>query len=349
MEALKNVSSVQRPPQGANATLPPAVDIAYFLSESLTALFSIVGNLFICAVILRNRKLRAVVTNYFLVSLAVADILVGAVAIPCAQFADVGLPHYKPQLCLSMLCLLLVLTQASVFGLLAIAVERYVSILKPFQYKSLLSPRNSLLVILACWLLAIAIGFLPMLGWHNPLPANGECLFNSIIGNTYMVYFNFMICMLLPLTVMMVLYGRIFLEVKSQIRKVAEGEVDVSAQERRRIIARKELQTATSLFIILFFFTICWLPVHILNTIMLLCPTCRIPNQLLLAAIILSHANSAINPVVYVFRVRSFRKAVVGALSCLCYSTAADVFSRSGAVQSNLSELPFRNTSLPGK
>lgn len=349
MEALENVSSVQQPPRGANATSPPDIDIAYFLSESLTALFSIAGNLFICTVILRNRKLRAVVTNYFLLSLATADILVGAVVIPCAQFADVGLPRYKPQLCLSMLCLLLVLTQASVFGLLAIAVERYVSILKPFQYKSLMSPRNSLLVILACWVLAIAIGFLPMLGWHNPLPANGECLFNSIIRSTYMVYFNFVICMLLPLLVMVVLYGRIFLEVKSQIRKVAEGEVDVSARERRRIIARKELQTATSLFIILFFFTICWLPVHILNTVTLLCPTCRIPNQLTLAAIILSHANSAVNPVVYVFRVRSFRKALVGALSCICYSSAVDVFSRSGAVQSNISELPFRNTSLPGK
>lgn len=350
MEDLQNASSVQqRHHQAANATSSPTLDVPYFLCESLTALFSIVGNLFICTVILRSKQLRAIVTNYFLVSLAVADILVGAVAIPCAQFADLGLPHYKPQLCLLMLCLLLVLTQASIFGLLAIAVERYISILKPFQYKSLMSPRNSLLVILACWVLAIAIGFLPLLGWHNPLPASGECLFNSIIRDTYMVYFNFMLCMLLPLSVMMVLYGRIFLEVKSQIRKVAEGEVDVSAQERRRIIARKELQTATSLFIILFFFTLCWLPVHIINTIMLLCPSCHIPNQLILASIILSHANSAINPVVYVFRVRSFRKALVGAFSCICYSTTVDMFSRSEVVPSNISELPFRNTSLPGK
>ncbi|XP_062995831.1 adenosine receptor A1-like [Elgaria multicarinata webbii] len=345
-----NLSSVPRCHPGANATSPPVLNVPYLLSESLTALFSIVGNLFICTVILRNRKLRAVVTNYFLVSLAVADILVGGVAIPCAQFTDMGLPRYKPQLCLWMLCTLLVFTQASVFGLLAIAVERYISILKPFQYKSLMSPRNSLLVIVACWGLAIVIGLLPVMGWHDPLPAGGECVFNSIIKDTYMVYFNFMACMLVPLLAMVVLYGRIFLEVKRQIRKVAEGEVDVSAQERRRIIVRKELQTATSLFIILFFFVICWLPVHILNTVMLLCPSCCVPNQLTLATIILSHANSAINPVVYVFRVRSFRKALEGAFSCICYSTGVGVFSGSGMMPSNVSEVPpLRNTFLPGK
>lgn len=348
MGAADNLSSLQRCLQASNGTTSPVWNIPYFLSESVTALLSVMGNLFICMVILRNRKLRAIVTNYFLVSLALADILVGAVAIPCAQLTDLGLPRCRPRLCLLMLCTLLVFTQASVFGLLAIAVERYISILKPFRYKSLMSPRNSLLIILACWVLAVLIGLLPMIGWHSPLPASGECLFNSIIHTTYMVYFNFMACMLIPLLVMMVLYGHIFLEVKRQIRKVAEGEVDISAHERRRIIVRKELQTATSLFIILFFFAVCWLPVHILNTVMLLCPTCHIPDQLLLAAIILSHANSAINPVVYVFRVRSFRKAFEGTF-CICYSSAVGMFSRSEMVPSHVSEVPLRNISLPGK
>ncbi|XP_048357701.1 adenosine receptor A1-like [Sphaerodactylus townsendi] len=347
MDTLDNASSTPGCSRASNTT-SPVRNIPYFLSESAIALFSIMGNLFICAVFLRNRKLRAIITNYFLVSLAVADILVGAVAIPCAQFTDMGLPRYRPQLCLLMLCSLLVLTQASVFGLLAIAVERYISILKPFQYKSWMSPRNSLLVILACWALAVLIGLFPMMGWHNPLPANGQCLFNSIIEDTYMVYFNFMTCMLVPLSIMMVLYGRIFLEVRRQIRKVAQGEVDISAQQRRRIVVRKEMQTATSLFIILFCFTICWLPVHILNTVMLLCPTCYIPSQLIMTAIILSHANSAINPVIYVFRVRSFRKAFEKALSSVWYSKAVGVFSTSGMIPSTVSEMPLRNISLPG-
>uniref|UniRef100_A0A8C5SGZ8 G-protein coupled receptors family 1 profile domain-containing protein n=1 Tax=Laticauda laticaudata TaxID=8630 RepID=A0A8C5SGZ8_LATLA len=178
-------------------------------------------------------------------------------------------------------------------------------------------PRNSLLVIAACWLLSILTGLVPLMGWHHPLPPSRECLFSSVISNTYMVYFNFMMCMLVPLLVMLIMYGRIFLEVRHQIRKVAEGEVNISAQRRHRIIVRKEMRTATSLFIILFFFILCWLPLHVLNTIMLLCPKCCIPTQLILATIILSHANSAINPVIYVFRMRSFRDALKSTLLCI--------------------------------
>ncbi|KAG6920601.1 adenosine A2b receptor, partial [Chelydra serpentina] len=202
----------------------PGLDVPYFLTETATAVLSVAGNLFICAVILRDRKLRAVVTNHFLVSLAAADVLVGAVAIPCAQMADAGLPRGRPTLCLLMLCTLLIFTQASVFGLLAIAVERYISILKPFQYPSLLSPQNSLLAIVSSWVLATFIGALPLMGWHKPFLPDGPCNFNAFIEDTYEVYFNFVACMLVPLIIMLVLYGRIFLEAKRQIRKVAERE-----------------------------------------------------------------------------------------------------------------------------
>ncbi|KAJ7303889.1 hypothetical protein JRQ81_011398 [Phrynocephalus forsythii] len=350
MDASGNSSPGLQCFQTPNETYSSLLDIPYFLCESLTALLSIVGNLFICAVILLNRKLRLATANYFLVSLAVADFFVGAVVIPCAQITDIGLPRYRPQLCLLMLCTLLVFTQASVFSLLAVAVERYISILKPFQYKALMSPRHALFIILACWLLAFASGILPLLGWHGPFPASGECVFKSIIQDAYMVYFSFIACMLVPLSVMMVLYGRIFLEVRRQIRKVAEGEVDLSAQERRRIIIRKELHTATSLFLLLFFFTVCWLPVHILNIVALVCPSCCIPNLFGLTTVILSHANSAINPVVYVFRMRSFRKAFEGALARLCYSSAVGTHAGSEIMPSTIvEEPPLRNTPLPGK
>uniref|UniRef100_A0A8C8RBJ9 G-protein coupled receptors family 1 profile domain-containing protein n=1 Tax=Pelusios castaneus TaxID=367368 RepID=A0A8C8RBJ9_9SAUR len=320
--------------------------------RSTTALLSILGNLFICTIILRDRKLRAMVTNHFLLSLAVADVLVGAVAIPCAQMTDAGLPQGRPSLCLLMICTLLIFTQASVFGLLAIAVERYISILKPFQYLSLMSPQNSVLVILSSWALATIIGLLPLMGWHKPFPADGECNFDAVIEETYLVYFNFLACMLLPLLAMLILYGRIFLEAKRQIRKVAEREVDVSRQARRRLVLHKELRLAASLFIVLFGFILCWLPLHILNCLKLFCPACPIPDPLVLATIILSHANSAINPVVYVFRMRSFRQAFVAAFSCTWHPLPASTpgrFSTSGLTPSNRLELASRNSSLPGK
>lgn len=45
------------------------------------------------------------------VSLAVADILVGLVAIPCAVLTDLGRPHHDLPLCLVLISILMVLTQ----------------------------------------------------------------------------------------------------------------------------------------------------------------------------------------------------------------------------------------------
>ncbi len=116
------------------------------IAELVIALLSTVGNLLVCVAVGLNRKLQTV-TNYFLVSLAVADICVGSLAIPCAILTDLGIPQHNLYLCLLMLSVLIMLTQSSIFSLLAIAIERYIAIFMPFQYHRLMTARNAVLVL----------------------------------------------------------------------------------------------------------------------------------------------------------------------------------------------------------
>ncbi len=71
----------------------------------------------------------------------------------------------------------------------------------------------------------------------------------------------------------------------------------------------KELKLAKSLALVLFLFAVSWLPLHILNCITLFCPACDKPMFLIYIAIILTHGNSAVNPIVYAFRIKKFRTA----------------------------------------
>lgn len=71
----------------------------------------------------------------------------------------------------------------------------------------------------------------------------------------------------------------------------------------------KELKLAKSLALVLFLFAVGWLPLHILNCITLFCPACENPNVLVYIAILLTHGNSAVNPIVYAFRIKKFRTA----------------------------------------
>lgn len=80
----------------------------------------------------RERKLRRR-TNYYIISLAVADLLVGLIGIPCAILASVGLPK-QFYACLFSVSLLVVLCTISIFSLVAVSVDRYWAILYPMSY-----------------------------------------------------------------------------------------------------------------------------------------------------------------------------------------------------------------------
>ncbi|XP_041831873.1 adenosine receptor A2a-like [Melanotaenia boesemani] len=279
-------------------------------AELVIAFLSTTGNLLVCAAVGLNRKLRTV-TNYFLVSLAVADICVGLIAIPCAILTDVGLPRSNLYLCLLMLSVLIMFTQSSIFSLLAVAVERYVAIFMPFRYQILMTSRNAVLVILTTWLLAFLIGLVPLMGWHKTPPDSGYCFFVLVVDMTYMVYFNFFACVLTPLLIMFLIYARIFVTVKRQVRRIASEQ-----QRRAAASVRREMKMATSLFLVLFLFTVCWIPLHIINCFLLLCPHCSVPLELLLTAIILSHANSAVNPFLYAYTMTAFRDTFKAIFLC---------------------------------
>uniref|UniRef100_A0A3Q3MAK5 Adenosine receptor B1a n=1 Tax=Labrus bergylta TaxID=56723 RepID=A0A3Q3MAK5_9LABR len=152
-----------------------------------------------------------------------------------------------------------------------------------------------------------------MMGWHKTPPDSGYCFFVLVVDMTYMVYFNFFSCVLMPLVIMFLIYAQIFVTVKRQVRRIA-SEQSGKAEGQARI--RREMKTATSLFLVLFLFTICWIPLHVINCFLLLCPSCPVPFELLLTAIILSHANSAVNPFLYAYTMTAFRDTFKAIFLC---------------------------------
>ncbi|KPP58615.1 hypothetical protein Z043_123544, partial [Scleropages formosus] len=181
-------------------------------------------------------------------------------------------------------------------------------------YKRVVTPRRAGMAVLLCWTVAFVVGLTPMLGWNNlqKLQENGTltsdlnitCEFETVVSMEYMVYFNFFGWVLPPLLVMLLIYVEIFYMIHRQLnKKVTTGHADPSKYYG------KELKLAKSLALVLFFFAASWLPLHILNCITLFCPDCQKPTFLIYIAILLSHGNSAVNPIVYAFRIKKFRSA----------------------------------------
>lgn len=73
---------------------------------------------------------------------------------------------------------------------------------------------------------------------------------------------------------------------------------------------KREVKATQNLSIIVLFFMICWLPLYTINCIKAFCPDCDIPGKVTLFAIILSHLNSAVNPLLYAYHLKDFRAAL---------------------------------------
>lgn len=291
----------------ANNTTTSALwlQITYITMEAAIGLCAVVGNMLVIWVVKLNRTLRTT-TFYFIVSLALADIAVGVLVIPLAIAVSLEVQmHFYA--CLFMSCVLLVFTHASIMSLLAIAVDRYLRVKLTVRYRTVTTQRRIWLFLGLCWLVSFLVGLTPMFGWNRKvtleLSQNSStlsCHFRSVVGLDYMVFFSFITWILIPLVVMCIIYLDIFYIIRNKLSQNLTG-----FRETRAFYGR-EFKTAKSLFLVLFLFALCWLPLSIINFVSYF--NVKIPEIAMCLGILLSHANSMMNPIVYACKIKKVQR-----------------------------------------
>lgn len=281
------------------------LQITYITMEAAIGLCAVVGNMLVIWVVKLNRTLR-ITTFYFIVSLALADIAVGVLVIPVAIAVSLEVQmHFYA--CLFMSCVLLIFTHASIMSLLAIAVDRYLRVKLTVRYRTVTTQRRIWLFLGLCWLVSFLVGLTPMFGWNRKvtleLSQNSStlsCHFRTVVGLDYMVFFSFITWILIPLVVMCIIYLDIFYIIRNKLSQNLTG-----FRETRAFYGR-EFKTAKSLFLVLFLFALCWLPLSIINFVSYF--NVEIPEIAMCLGILLSHANSMMNPIVYACKIKKFKE-----------------------------------------
>ena len=200
-------------------------DIAFATLYSFIVFFGIVGNCVVIAIVRKTPSMHTT-TNYLLVNLAVADLLS---LIFCPGFYDFALHNVKlTQTIGDFVCkvfagnaVLSVTVLESIFTLTVVAVERYLSLVKPFITSARLKKENVGYAIATTWMLASIIclpGFLSNNydEYAAEYPCNRPWTLNKLVPSkkTYIITFCFL-CMITPAFVILfcyfsILYGIYF-------------------------------------------------------------------------------------------------------------------------------------------
>ncbi|MEE6493418.1 hypothetical protein FKM82_016816 [Ascaphus truei] len=310
----------------------------YIALESVIGISAVLGNTLVIWAVSLNPSLQNA-TFYFIVSLALADLAVGVLVMPLAIVLSLGI-QVQFHACLFMCCLIIILTNASILSLLAIAIDRYLRIKIPTRYRTVITSRRICLSIGITWIVSFLVGLVPMFGWNNRSSLDKEdrnylsCKFLSVMRMDYMVYFNIFGWVLLPLVIMLALYTEIFYLIRKQLKQ------NSSNCTGRGLFYGKEYKTAKSLSLVLLLFALSWLPLSTLNCILYFVPDAEKLKALrptFFFAILLSHANSAMNPIIYAFKIKKFKDTYIQIIKAYILHRAA--LTKSGNDEHTLDEI----------
>ncbi|MFT7810182.1 5-hydroxytryptamine receptor 4-like [Arapaima gigas] len=318
-------------------TLPERLALITFLS--LVMLMSVLGNLLVMVAVCKDRQLRKIKTNYFIVSLAFADLLVSVLVMP---FGAIELIHqnwiYGETFCLVRTSLDVLLTTASILHLCCISLDRYYAICcQPLVYRNKMTPLRVALMLGGCWVIPSFISFLPIMQGWNSIGINDLIEERRSSGNSNSTVCVFMVnkpyaltcsvvAFYIPLGLMVLAYQRIYVTAREHARQIsmlqraggagtAAAASSDSADHQRNHRMRTETKAAKTLCIIMGCFCLCWAPFFVTNVVD---PFIHytVPDQLWAACLWLGYINSMLNPILYAFLNKSFRRAFLIILCC---------------------------------
>uniref|UniRef100_A0A7N8WTC4 G-protein coupled receptors family 1 profile domain-containing protein n=1 Tax=Mastacembelus armatus TaxID=205130 RepID=A0A7N8WTC4_9TELE len=195
------------------------------------------GNVLVCLSVYLEKALKTT-TNYFIVSLAFADLMLAVLVLPLFVYAEFqgGVWSLDMMMCDGLMTMDVMLCTASIFNLCAISVDRYVFIAVsiPLNYNRKHVDYRQLILLSATWLLALAVASPVIFGINNvPNRDPSEC---KLEDNNYVVYSS--VCsFFIPCPIMVLLYFGVF-------RGLQHWEEARKAKLRSSIEACRKLQHA---------------------------------------------------------------------------------------------------------
>lgn len=205
-----------------------SIFVCFFIVTAVT------GNISVMYVVLRYKSLQTI-PHYFIASLALTDLLyalfgcTSMVITTIAQEWVLGLTY-----CEFIGATNTWFTTSSVWTLVAISVNRFVAVSRPFNINKVFTVKLVSIIITLIWLCAFVISTPPLLGWSEFVPSNEVCVIHTRRHISYCIVLG-VTNYIIPALTLTILYFKIYLALRKQnaVRKILMNKKDTESSEGR--------------------------------------------------------------------------------------------------------------------
>ncbi|XP_024275233.1 adrenoceptor alpha 1Aa [Oncorhynchus tshawytscha] len=316
------------------------------------------GNILVILSVVCHRHLRTV-THYFIVNLAVADLLLSSIVLPFSATFEIlgywvfGRPFCNVWAAVDVLC-----CTASIMSLCVISVDRYIGVSYPLRYPAIVTERRALLALVGLWALSVTISIGPLFGWKEPAPEDESIC--KITEEPAYAIFSAVGSFYLPLAIILSMYCRVYVVARQESRglrkghktdksdsesvtlRIHRGNMAVSEDEAlhsrthfalRLLKFSREKKAAKTLGIVVGCFVLCWLPFFLVLPIGSIFPAYRPSDTVFKITFWLGYFNSCINPIIYPCSNQEFKKAFQSILGVRCLRAQSRATHHPGPAQ----------------
>ncbi|XP_051780157.1 trace amine-associated receptor 6-like [Erpetoichthys calabaricus] len=289
------------------------ISVLLYLSSGILIVVAVFGNLFVIITVSHFRQLHTP-TNFFILSLAVADFLSGSLILPaqfsaiveyCWYFGDAFCPYYHTYFYF--------LFFVSVLNLVSISVDRYIAVCNPFFYSSYVTNSVAGICIIFTWLLAFFYTCAFIFWTGGFVVSNwcvGMCAFFHY-RNWWIIHY--VVTFLLPMVVIICLYSVIFVTARRHVKAIncMMQETKSADRKNKQLSKSSERKAAKTLGIVVINFIVLCSPCFLFFLLQLfLRMNFADIVPLRIAVIYLAAMNCCIDPVIYALFYPWFRKSL---------------------------------------